>query len=451
MKFTEKEIQDYLWKERERWEGLILDLPEIPIFDLSVREYDVSPEKIFYNQVVKNLQALHIKASCADIFANETPLSKEGANTMRVDLLSTFLDDTSIGIIELKKSKQTERQAFTELLAYSNYITSLFPGSTKTDVFLMLIAPMETQIVKEALIQCLLFDKRSIVAFIPEFKDENDLTSLRLKPWIPSMADVAAFTHTSFNEKNLSVCKVVWKYSQGIWDAAKGQNPEHSMVEHLNHVSAIAAQIMEKNGIHGFAYCSQLWAELAEALPFTNSLVLVGINPYAVASANCLSKMGVEKADLPHPLSHIEKLENVIPGLTSSRGYSGDEYGRLYSLYSVWDSNLFRVAKEAVDLSIMVVDGSTPQTDQGFMSWDEYQRQMVEDVLCHNFSVRPTGVFRELYCEVTKHDYAFSAKNAAENHPILGDLYHLSVETLTSHNFFRKFLNRMFYANEDNT
>jgi hypothetical protein len=448
MKFSEKDIQDYIWENRAYWDDLILDLPEISFFDLTVENHNVSPDKIFYNLVVNNLQDLHCKASCADIFASETPLSKEGANTMRVDLLCTFLDDTSIGIIELKKSKQTERQAFTELLAYSNYFTTLFPGSTKSDVFLILIAPMESQIVKEALIQCLLFDKRPIVAFIPTFEDENKLSSLRLKPWIPLSTDVAAFTHTSFNERNLSVCKVVWEYSEGVWDASKGKNPEDYMVHSLNHVSALAAQIMEKNGIHGFAYCSQAWAELAEVYPFTNSLVLVGVNPYAVASANYLAKTSAESSDSAY---RLPCLENIFPSLTHSKRYSGDEYDRLDSLNSVWDSNLFRVAKEVVDLSVMVVDGSNPSTDQGFMSWEDCQREMVEDVFCHNFSVRTTGIFRDLYCEVTKNDYSFSATSGAENHPILGDLCHLSIGTLTSQSFFRIFLKRMFYVGDKAT
>ncbi len=449
LKFSERDIQDHIWDRRNEWEDIVIDFPEVELFNLSVSEVDVSPGKIFYNQIIRKMERLYSKAACADIFANEVPLIKDGGNPMRVDMMSTFLDDTSIGIIELKKSKQTERQAFTELLAYSNYFTSLFPGSTKEDVFLILVAPMETKIVKEALIQSLLFDGRSIVAYSPIFEDDNDIKTLRLKPWVPIFEDISIYAQTSFSGKNLSVCKVVWEYSEGVWDAKKGENPENYMIQNMNHVSALAAQLMEKRGIHGFTYCSQLWPELSEALPLTNSLVIVGVNPYAVSSSNSLLNKGVKRSELPHSLEHIESLESIITGLSKSRGYDEDEWGRMYSLYAVWDSNLYRVAKEVVDMSTMLVDGQRPMIDSGFMRWDEYQIQFLEDVSCHNYSVRPSGIFRELYWDVTKYDYMFAGKEGAENHPILGDLCHQSITTLTSQSFFRRFIERMFYSDNN--
>lgn len=445
MKFSEREIQDYLWEKRYEWEDIVLEFPDIKLFDLSIKDSDVSPEKIIYNQVIKNLYKLYEKSSCANIFASEVPLMKNN-NPMRVDMLSTFIDDTSIGIIELKKSKQTERQAFTELLAYSNYFTSLFPGSAKEDLFLILIAPMETKIVKEALMQYLLFDGRSIVAYTLDLSDENDIETLRLKPWVPNYEDISIYAQTSFSSKNLSVCKIVWEYSKDIWDPNPSENPEDYMIQNMDHVSSLAAQLMEKKGIHGFAYTSQVWSELAPVMPFTNSLVIVGMNPYAVASSNILWHEDFKGSTLPHPLEHLKKLEDVIPGLPNSREYDKDEDDRMYSLYATWDSNLYRIGKKVVDMATMLVDKKSPKNDHGFMSWYDYQRQFMEDITCHNFSIRPTGIFRDIYWDITKFDYDFSIKKGAENHPVLGDLYHQSIETLTSHKYFRIFLDRMFYS-----
>jgi hypothetical protein len=59
---------------------------------------------------------------------------------------------------------------------------------------------------------------------------------------------------------------------------------------------------MEESGVHGFAYCSQLWPELSQVLPFTNSLVLVGMNPYAVGSVQHLSTEYDNYDDIPDPM-----------------------------------------------------------------------------------------------------------------------------------------------------
>ena len=61
------------------------------------------------------------------ITARELQLEKLGDSTTRLDLFGSS-ETNGITIIELKKSKQTERQACTELRAYANHICSIFPG-----------------------------------------------------------------------------------------------------------------------------------------------------------------------------------------------------------------------------------------------------------------------------------------------------------------------------------
>ncbi|MGU5636066.1 hypothetical protein ACV1DV_10985, partial [Aeromonas veronii] len=92
--------------------------------------------------------------------------------------------------------------------------------------------------------------------------------------------------------------------------------------------------------------------------------------------------------------------------------------------------------------------GEKGDIDQGFLDWEEYQRSLLEDVYCHNFLVRPTGLLRRLYEDVTDLDYKASHFYGLTEHPIHGDMPYLGVDYLTSQSYFRFFIRRMFHTDE---
>ena len=52
----------------------------------------------------------------------------------------------------------------------------------------------------------------------------------------------------------------------------KEKKPDEDMKKKLNWLSSLAIQLMEEQGIHGFAYCSQAYSDkLRDMLPLTNS------------------------------------------------------------------------------------------------------------------------------------------------------------------------------------
>ena len=405
---------------------------------------DLSVQDLMDQRVREKLQRGLDLLESIELIGMEVGLEQQSNSTIRADFLAVFPGTTGIGIIELKKSAQTERQAFTELLAYSNHLTTLFPTMTREDIVYVLISPMETRICRDAVLQSLLFDNRNIVALIPEFDDPNKIESLRLNPWVPSSSELATFTDVAFREDNFSVCKIVWEYCEGWWDAPKGENPTPGLVAQLNDVSALAAQCMEEAGIHGFVYASQTWSELSPVLPFTNALVLVGLNPYAVGGLQILVRREqIEPAEAPSAHEYLPNLAEVIPGLNRHAKDIHQENNFLSDLHSVWDSQLFRIGHKVVTSVTQTLSGSSLMTDQGFMNWHTFQQQLLEDVTCHNLAVRPTGILRHLFLAVTKHDYDFCGANGAENHPIHGDMYHHAVEALVSHHMFRTFILRL--------
>jgi len=421
--FSEKEIQQQLWKQRENFVDII-DCAEIPYpYSFSADISDLKPERLLQNNLYKQLAIIDETLRETQLIGYEVPLQKQGDSTIRADFLGVSLEPPCFVIIELKKSNRTERDSFTELLAYSNHITTAFPTMCKADIYYILIAPMDSRIVREALIHSLVFDRKFVYALIPYFTNENAIQSLRLKPWIPDIETISTITGSVFAAKNFSVAKIVWEHSDE-WCDAKSR---------FNRISAFAAQIMEHQGIHGFVFSSQVWTELVEVLPLSNSLVIVALNPYAIS--NPLFE--------PYTTSGFD-LTKVLPGLKNSAKEVGDQENYHFVLYSCWDSHLLNIGYYVVNQANQNTEGKKIIPDSGSMSWADYELEFIEYVACENFDIRPTGILRELYWDVTHIDYRWIAENRLSKHPIHSDMmYHYAVDTLNSHHFFSTFMTRM--------
>ncbi|EHZ7349439.1 hypothetical protein N5K32_003059 [Vibrio parahaemolyticus] len=437
MKFTEKEIQDYIWKNKHNFSTMLDEDPQLTGYTFKDDLSDISAEALIKNRIYRKIERLHSKLFGMELIGCEVPLEQSNNSTIRADFLAVFPGDTGIAVVELKKSSQTERQAFTELLAYSNHLTTVFPAMSREDSIYILIAPMTTRIARDAVIQTLTFDNRNIITLIPTLEDPQDISSLKLKLWVPSSSELAQFSNLAFRGENFSVCKIVWEHVDEWWNPETGENPTDEQIARYNSISTLAAQQMEEAGIHGFTYCSQQWPELN--FPFPNSLILVGLNPYAVGSVQYALK-----TDSNHGPFNLPKIGEVLGASLST----DDNEFVMSDLYSVWCSQLFRIGKQVVELSTQTIDKTSGHLDQDFFDWESYQQQFLEDVSCHNFLVRPTGIFRHMYGDVTAIDYDVCRSVGLENHPLHGDMHYVSINALTSHYFFRQFLNRLFGYDE---
>lgn len=444
MSFSEKEIQNYIWSIRDDFSELLIEPKGLDLVEFDGELSDVTAQHLIQNKINTKLSDLHAKLCEIKFIGCEVPLEQNSNSTIRADFLAVFPGDTGFAVIELKKSKQTERQAFTELLAYSNHITTLFPAMSRDDCIYILISPMETRITRDAVIQSLTFDNRSVLALIPKFSNPSDITTLKLELWTPNTSELASFSNTAFQEENFHVCKLAWEYDFVRWDAEKGKNPSNAFINQFNNVSCLAAQLMEEAGIHGFTYCSQLWSELSEPYPFTNSLVVIGLNPYAVGSSQTSriddSNNSSKYIDSSEGIPHIGKL---ISNLGSKELYMDNE-DVLCDLHRMWSSQLFRIGKKVIDITTKNQDTKYTFIETGFFDWETYQKQTIEHVYCHNFAIRPTGLIRHLYTNVLNLDYETCQRVGLENHPIQSDMPYLGVDYLKSHSYFNIFIQRMF-------
>ena len=446
IKFTEKEIQEYIWSVGDDFPSLLSDPDDLELINFLDDLSDVNAKSLIRNKLFRRLKKLHHKLYGMKLIGCEVPLEQHSNSTIRADFLAVFPGDTGVAIVELKKSNQTERQAFTELLAYSNHLSTLFPAMTRDDSIYILISPMETRIARDAVIQSLTFDNRNIIALVPFFKDENDITTLSLKLWLPKETELTLYSNLIFSEDNFSVCKLSWEYDPERWDAEKGESPPEYFIEQFNNLSTMAAQQMEESGIHGFTYCSQLWSELSDMLPYTNSLVLVGLNPYSAGISQFhLKSVNLSSGKNFEPSYRATHISDFIPDLGKEELYELNS-DVLEGLQTIWNSQLYRIGKKAIDLATKNTAGSHIHVEHGFMNWSAYQRLLLEDVYCHNFSMRPTGLIRHLYSDILDLDYNFCEKFGLENHPIHGDMPYLGVDFMISQMHFRQFIVRMFHS-----
>ena len=83
---------------------------------------------------------------------------------MELDLLGTHED--GLFVLELKVNRAAERNAFSELFAYSNYISGMFPGSGKKDITNILVANLDAKITQQAFLYDLIITDRDIIVYL---------------------------------------------------------------------------------------------------------------------------------------------------------------------------------------------------------------------------------------------------------------------------------------------
>ncbi|MED3971315.1 hypothetical protein [Priestia megaterium] len=436
--FSEKEIQDYIWLEDQFSKLIIGDIPKV---DVESGE-KIEPDKIFLRMVFEGLKETLNYIKYMDLIGTEVPLKRTNDSTIRADFLGVNPEHVGISIIELKKSRQTERQAFTELLAYSNHLISLFPTMSKEDIIYILISPMEERIVREAFLHALLVDGKRVIAFTPTFEDQTRIDSLKLRLWIPGENDISNFKNHYFSKNNFEVFKLVWRDIPS--DSNSKEDPSIEDKRFMNSISSFVAQTMEEKNIHGFCFTSQSWPELNMCYP--NSLIIVGMNPYEISFKNLYANNGYEE-DLNSLRynSFSANLNDIIQGLR----LEADHIDYFESLHSGWSSNLIKIGLNTMKLLFKNVDGKKISFDHGLFSWEDYISSSIEHNYSFNYEVFPTGSLKRLYSEVLRLDYEFIAKNGLEKHPIHGDIFHLLVDSYYNHHFFDVFLDRMLGLNTE--
>lgn len=325
--------------------------------------------------------------------AKELRLERNAKHPTRVDLFG-YSDWTGMTIIELKKSDQTERQAFTELLAYSNHFCSIFPGLKESAITSVLVAPMETRTVKDAYVQELIFNEKNIIALIPHEKAGK----FALEVFYPDSSYYEWFENNILDDSSM-MCEVLsFPLIKGWIDsysASENRGPPQYTIDALNNVANSIAQRLESEGFHALVYATQKWGEIADYWPYPNSIVVAAMNPFS-SFRTSVHEGAVYGNSEERRLAQVQSIYDQMTG-------SGKDCW-IDTMESNFGVRLVKAVCEQFELCFLNMSEAVPYELSG-LSWYGLKTSFVDAVATHNQNTYLTGLLREIYLEYIQHVY----------------------------------------------
>jgi hypothetical protein len=364
--FSEEEVHQFLYQEG--LEHLIVETPEpeeTPTLQMNgPDESNFELWRIIKAKAEDKLRKIDRGVRYGEFIGSKIKLPTDKSKPMELDLLGTYED--GLFILELKVNRSAERNAFSELFAYSNYIAEMFALSGHKDITNVLVAKLDAKITKQAFLYDLLIADRNIVIYQPEFPT-GSVESLRLHLYLPTDEDFQHFTNRLLSHDAMACVVASFKDIPGWIDSGKagGEPPDYTL-ENLESIGSYAAQLMEAENLHGFCFMRKRWAEIP--MYYENALIVCAVNPF-------------ELVDPERSVSVVEQLDQErISDLFEFPKHAF--HGRLLSL-----------ALRVLDHSLESGTGTELENPL----WSEMVTSMIEVVFTHNIAFHPTGLLREAY------------------------------------------------------
>ncbi|HAS6240205.1 TPA: hypothetical protein I7181_22885 [Vibrio vulnificus] len=386
MSFSEHEVQKELWKKKDTWGQLIQPINYPKLVPLTSNSTATEIIQHYYYEQLKSYEKTIRKTK---LVGCEVSLKKENSSTIRTDFIAASSSENGIHIIELKKSAQTERQAFTELLGYSSHFNAKFKVFGKQDIGLIVIAPMVERIVQESVVQTLVYENKLVFALSYEFSDPSDISTIYLKAWLPSANDIADFTSNTFRNDCISTVSFVWR---------KNNHTGLESKEVLNNIVAHISQCFESKGVNGFA----LSLNYNQNMAYPNQICIGAINPYLTSKWDFYD-------DNPNKMyeeingdwtQYQPTLADVIPTLNNKSVSVHQNSNYMEFLESSWleklQSDVKNIISDLVDAHKVTIGGYY-NLDQ-LKSSEDYRLSTVNNI-------RTSGLIRNIYWEYLKKNH----------------------------------------------
>lgn len=356
-------------------ESLVTDCEELEdaLSHLSARIHTINDDsdesgfelwKIIKKRVLERIDRIHNSVRYGTFIGSKIKLPTDRTRPMELDLLGQHED--GIFVLELKVDRSSERNAFSELLAYSNYIAEMYAMSGPQDITNVLVAPMNVKITRHAFLYDLLIANRNVIAYKPVLMD-GTLQSLTLQLYVPSDDDFRFFANRLLSHDAMA-CVVASFHDFDQWyDTNENNGSLNSYTRsNLEKLTSYTAQLMEAEQLHGFTFIRKPWKEIPRH--YRNSLVICAINPFFIADQ--------------------ERADAVIEQLSEEHASSFFEMPRY-----AFDGRLLRLAQKAI--SDCLEHGKEYELETPL--WAGMVRSTQEVVFTHNFGFHPTGILREAY------------------------------------------------------
>lgn len=386
---TETEIRDFLFNNhKDDLHTLIIEtrepltLPEDTFPSIAQLLQNRTETKI--NLMIENLETLQLDG-------REVRLVRDSDSTTRIDLLGSIADSGELVIIELKKSGQTERQAFTELLGYANHFCTLFPPLSESSLQSILIAPMEGRGVRDALAQELIINQKNVLAFIPKIDGQK----IALEAYYPSELYYRWVENNVLDDSSMTIVTASFPLIDGWIDAGEpGGMPPHRTQEAFKTMTGLIAQRLEAEGLHGLVYARQYWAESCPAFANPNTLILCVVNPFNPLRASSTDGAVFGASDQSR-LAAVQAIVDQMPD---------NEYW-LENLHSAFMGQAIRIMQDSFQEFFISRNGVAVHPDISVPDWWGFKTSMIEAVICHNMHIRLTGLLRTIFSDYMAHCY----------------------------------------------
>jgi hypothetical protein len=383
-KFSEEAVHQYLIN-KGGLEDLVDDVPDLEREVHATEPIDKPDDdyvpfelwRIIKARVLAKLLTMHRTIRYGEFIGSKIKLPIDKTTPMELDVLGQHED--GLFVLELKVERSAERNAFSELFAYSNYIAGMFALSGHKDIVNVLVANLDNKITRQAFLYDLMITDRNIIVYTPHFPGDK-VESLRLVLHVPTDEDFQHFVNDLLSHDAMS-CVVCSFHDLPDWIDSKedGGSLNKYTKKHLTAVSNYAAQLMEAEHLHGFCYVRKPWDSIPRY--YRNSLIICALNPFRAA--------GIERSNaITQQLGpEYQTTFFEIPEL----GFDG----RLTALAKrVIKDCLEHDTKSALELPL----------------WSAMVVSLLEVVTTHNFAFRPTGMLREAYVSHLNATYAREAR-----------------------------------------
>ena len=373
--FNEAMVHEYLFET-----GLEALVDDTDAFDEAPPPPDGEFQfwRIIKSRTLAKLERLHDSIRYGEFLGSNIKLPTDHTRPMELDLLGTHED--GLFILELKVDRSAERNAFSELFAYSNYVAGMFALSGHKDITNVLVSAMDVKITRQAYLYDLLIADRDVLVYHPHFAGDT-LDSLRLQLHVPSDADFEHFANQLLSHDAMGCVVLTIDDIPGWIDKDEGGGLNGWTRKHLAGLSQYAAQLMEEERLHGFCFIRKYWGTIPWA--DRSSLFICALNPFLVAEQN-----------------RANAITQQLPA---------EHHAALFEapLYA-FDGRLIRLAQRVAN-DCLTHGG---QGDIECPLWTSIVTSPTEVVISHNFGFRPTGLMREAYVSYLNGIYEHNASGA---------------------------------------
>lgn len=390
-KFSEEAVHAQIWES-----GISDLISETNAFESQPTEFVTHDEygdthfelwRIIKGKTLEKLSRLHTLMSEAELIGSNVQLPIDKTKPMELDFLGRHND--GVFVLELKVDRSAERNAFSELLGYSNYVSELFSLSGAKDITNVLVTPLFAKISRSAFLYDLIISDRNVIIYKPVFPT-GELSSLKLEIYVPSDEDFQHLTNELLSHDAMA-CVVASFHDIEDWIDSNEDNGQLNAytIKHLEAIGSYCAQLMEAERLHGFCWMRKRWQEIPTY--YENALIVCAINPFRVynpeRSEALFNQLGAEQA-----MSLRESAES---------GFQG---------------RLLTIAQRA--LKETLTHNPTVELEMPF--WSSMITDMIETVFTHNLGFRPTGILREAYLANISAQFSYEASGGApRDHSVL--------------------------------